>query len=65
MDIVGAVPIFGDALATTNKIKKGLLSLGPKLLALLGTTAGITNSPQIYDSFTKVFDDRDMTVQDW
>ena len=65
MDVVGAVPFLGDALATTNKIKKGLISLGPKLLALIGTTAGIVNSPQIYNSFTKIFDDRDMTVQDW
>lgn len=65
MDALGVVPVIGDTFGTLGKVKKGLLQMAPKIIGYLGMAQGIVNSPQIIDSFTKILDDRDMTVADW
>jgi hypothetical protein len=39
--------------------------MAPKIIGTLGMIQGVANSPQIIDSFTKIVDDRDMTIADW
>lgn len=65
MDALGVVPVIGDTFGTLGKVKKGLLQMAPKIIGYLGMAQGVVNSPQIIDSFTKILDERDMTVADW
>ena len=65
MDALGVVPVIGDTFGTLGKVKKGLLQMAPKIIGYLGMAQGVMNSPQIIDSFTKILDERDMTVADW
>lgn len=65
MDALGIVPVIGDTFGTLGKVKKGLFQMAPKIIGYLGMAQGVINSPQIIDSFTKILDDRDMTVADW
>lgn len=65
MDALGVVPVIGDTFGTLGKVKKGLLQMAPKIIGYLGMAQGVINSPQIIDSFTKILDERDMTVADW
>lgn len=66
MDAMGALP-SGQAVKA-GKIAKTLYKFVPKILKvvrLAGIYGGIQNSPQIIQSFGKLSNPSDMTVQDW
>ena len=65
MDALGVIPVVGDTFGTLGKVKKALFNYVPKIIGWLGMAQGVSNSPQIIDSLSKILDDRDMTVQDW
>lgn len=65
MDAIGMLPIIGDTFGTLGKVKKGLFQLAPKIIGYLGMAQGVMNSPQIIDSFSKIIDEREMTIEDW
>lgn len=68
LDLVGAIPIFGDAVGTGSKIVKNAASLAPKALAILGNLSGVANLGGIMESWSKLLSDdskQKLTVQDW
>lgn len=68
LDLVGAIPIFGDTVGTGSKIVKNVASLAPKALAALGMMQGVANLGGIMESWSKLLSDDEknkLTVQDW
>lgn len=67
-DLLGAIPIFGDAIGTGGKITKNLLKFGPRIMAGLAAYQGVTNFDGMMGSWEKMIssdEDAKMTVQDW
>lgn len=67
-DVVGAIPIFGDAVGTGSKITKNLLKFGPRIIAGLAAYQGVANFDGMMGSWKKMLssdEDAKMTVQDW
>lgn len=67
-DLVGAIPIFGDAVGTGSKLVKNLLKFGPRMMAGLAAYQGVTNFDGMMGSWEKMMssdEDAKMTVQDW
>lgn len=67
-DLLGAVPIFGDAVGTGTKILRTLGKYAPRVMTALAAYQGYKNYDGMMDSWTKLVssDKRaKMTVQDW
>lgn len=67
-DLLGAIPLFGDALGTGTKITRQLAKWAPRVMAGLAAYQGVANFDGIMNSFGKfVSGDKDqkLTVQDW
>ena len=67
-DLLGAIPIFGDAVGTGAKITRKLAKFAPRVMAGLAAYQGVANFDGMMDSFSKFLsDDKDqkLTVQDW
>lgn len=67
-DLLGAIPIFGDAVGTGSKITKNLLKFAPRMMAGLAAYQGVTNFDGMMGSWEKMIssnEDAKMTVQDW
>lgn len=67
-DLVGAIPIFGDAVGTGSKLVKNLLKFGPRMMAGLAAYQGVKNFDGMMGSWEKMMssdEDAKMTVQDW
>lgn len=67
-DLLGAIPLFGDALGTGTKITRQLLKWAPRVMAGLAAYQGVANFDGMMDSWGKfVSGDKDqkLTVQDW
>lgn len=67
-DLLGAIPIFGDAVGTGGKIIKNLTKWAPRVMAGLAGFQGISNFGGMMDSWNKILSedkDKKLTVQDW
>ena len=67
-DLLGAIPLFGDALGTGTKITRQLLKWAPRVMAGLAAYQGVANFDGMMNSWGKfVSGDKDqkLTVQDW
>jgi hypothetical protein len=67
-DLLGAIPVFGDALGTGTKITRNLVKWAPRVMASLAAYQGVKNFDgmmQSWDKMTSSGEDSKMTVQDW
>ena len=67
-DLLGAIPVFGDAVGTGGKIIKNLAKFGPRIMAGLAAYQGVKNFNGMMGSWDKMLSSDDaskMTVQDW
>lgn len=67
-DLLGAIPIFGDAVGTGTKITRKLVKFAPRVMAGLAAYQGVANFDGMMDSWNKMTssgEDTKMTVQDW
>lgn len=67
-DLLGAIPIFGDALGTGSKITKNLLKWAPRAMAGLAAYQGVANFDGMMGSWGKLTsgdENQKLTVQDW
>ena len=67
-DLLGAIPIFGDAFGTGAKITKNLVKFAPRAMAIFAGYQGIANMGGIMDSWSKLTsgdEKQKLTVQDW
>ena len=67
-DLLGAIPIFGDALGTGAKITKNLVKFAPRAMAIFAGYQGVKNMGGIMESWGKLTsgdEDQKLTVQDW
>lgn len=67
-DLLGAIPLFGDALGTGTKITRQLVKWAPRVMAGLAAYQGVANFDGIMNSFGKFMSgdkDQKLTVQDW
>ena len=67
-DLLGAIPIFGDAFGTGAKITKNLVKFAPRAMAIFAGYQGVKNMGGIMESWGKLTsgdEDQKLTVQDW
>lgn len=67
-DLLGAIPLFGDAVGTGSKITRNLVKWAPRVMAGLATYQGVSNFDGMMDSWSKFTSgdkDQKLTVQDW
>lgn len=65
-DLLGAIPVFGDAVGTGSKITKSLIKWAPRVMAGLAGFQGIRNFDGMMESWGKLTTKGEkMTVQDW
>lgn len=65
-DLLGAIPLFGDAVGTGSKITRNLVKWAPRVMAGLATYQGVSNFDGMMNSWSKMTSkDSKMTVQDW
>lgn len=67
-DLLGAIPIFGDALGTGAKITRNLVKWAPRIMAGMAVFQGVQNFDGMMDSLGKLTSgdkDQKLTVQDW
>lgn len=67
-DLVGAIPLFGDAVGTGAKITRKLVKYAPRVMAGLAAFQGVKNFDGMMESwgkFTSGDKDQKLTVQDW
>lgn len=67
-DLLGAIPLFGDAVGTGTKITRNLVKWAPRVMGLLAGYQGVANFDGMMDSwgkFTSGDKDQKLTVQDW
>ena len=65
-DLLGAIPIFGDAVGTGRKIMKQLVTWAPRVMAGLAAFHGVKNFDGMMESWGKLTTKGEkMTVQDW
>lgn len=68
LDLLGAIPIFGDAVGTGTKITRNLIKFVPRVMASIAGMQGLANSGEILESLGKLTSgdkDQKLTVQDW
>lgn len=67
-DLLGAIPLFGDAVGTGSKITRNLVKWAPRVMAGLATYQGVSNFDGMMNSWSKFTSgdkDKKLTVQDW
>ena len=67
-DLVGAIPLFGDAVGTGAKITRKLVKYAPRVMAGLAAYQGVKNFDGMMESWSKFASgdkDQKLTVQDW
>lgn len=65
-DLLGAIPVFGDAVGTGSKITKHLIKWAPRMMAGLAAFQGVRNFDGMMESWGKLTTKGEkMTVQDW
>ena len=67
-DLLGAIPIFGDAVGTGTKITRKLIKFAPRVMGVLAGYQGVKNFDGMMESWRKMTssdEDAKMTVQDW
>ena len=67
-DLLGAIPLFGDAVGTGSKITRNLVKWAPRVMAGLAAYQGVSNFGGMMDSWSKFTSgdkDQKLTVQDW
>lgn len=67
-DLLGAIPIFGDALGTGAKITKNLVKWAPRIMAGMAAFQGVQNFDGMMGSWSKLTSgdkEQKLTVQDW
>ena len=67
-DLLGAIPLFGDAVGTGSKITRNLVKWAPRVMAGLAAYQGVSNFDGMMDSWSKFTSgdkDQKLTVQDW
>lgn len=67
-DLLGAIPLFGDALGTGTKITRNLIKWAPKVMTGLAAFQGVANFDGMMNSWSKFASgdkDQKLTVQDW
>ena len=67
-DLLGAIPIFGDAVGTGTKITRKLIKWAPRMMGILAGYQGVKNFGGMMESWQKMVsndEDAKMTVQDW
>lgn len=67
-DLLGAIPIFGDAVGTGTKITKNLIKWAPRMMGILAGYQGVKNFGGMMESWQKMISNDEnakMTVQDW
>ena len=67
LDVLGWVPVVGDAAGTGTKIVRKLVKFAPRIMAAVATYQGLSNAGEITDSYKKLLGGSalDLTVQDW
>lgn len=66
LDLLGAIPLFGDVVGTGTKIIRNLAKWTPRILAGLAGIQGVANMGEIMNSVSKIGNkDEKLTVQDW
>ena len=68
LDLLGAIPLFGDAVGTGTKITRQLLKWAPRAMAGLAAYQGVSNFDGMMNSWGKLTSgdsDQKLTVQDW
>lgn len=67
-DLLGAIPLFGDAVGTGTKITRQLVKWAPRIMTGLAAYQGVKNFDGMVDSWGKLTSgdkDQKLTVQDW
>ena len=67
-DLLGAIPIFGDAFGTGAKITKNLVKWAPRIMTGMAAFQGVRNFDGMMNSLSKFLSedkDKKLTVQDW
>ena len=67
-DLLGAIPVFGDAVGTGAKITRTALKWAPRMMAALATFQGVANFDGMMNAWGKLTSgdkDQKLTVQDW
>ena len=65
-DLLGAIPVFGDAVGTGSKITKNLIKWAPRVMTGLAAFQGVKNFDGMMESWGKLTTKGEkMTVQDW
>lgn len=67
-DLLGAIPVFGDAVGTGTKIARKLIKFAPRVMAGLAAFQGVANFDGMMNSWSKFASgdkDQKLTVQDW
>lgn len=67
-DLLGAIPIFGDAVGTGTKITRNLIKWAPRMMGILAGYQGVKNFGGMMESWQKMISNDEnakMTVQDW
>ena len=67
LDVLGWVPVVGDAAGTGTKIVRKLIKFVPRIMAGVAAYQGLSNAGEIIDSYKKLAGGSalDLTVQDW
>lgn len=68
LDLVGAIPLFGDAIGTGTKITRNLVKWAPRVMMAMTAYQGVTNFDGMMESWGKFLSedkDKKLTVQDW
>ena len=68
MDVLGLIPVVGDAAGTGGKLLKSVKKIAPKLmygLTAWGILGTLKNGSNIMESLQKVTSDEKLTVGDW
>ena len=67
-DLLGAIPIIGDAVGTGSKVARNVIKWVPRLMALVAAKQGVQNWDGMMESLSKfksIEDAKTLTVQDW
>jgi hypothetical protein len=64
MDVLGLIP-GGGAASKAAKIAKNLAKYSSRAIAAIGAMGTIANGPQIIESFKKLGNPTELTVDDW
>ena len=68
LDLVGAIPLFGDAVGTGTKITRNLIKWAPRAMVAMSAYQGVKNFDGMMESWGKITSgdkNQKLTVQDW